>query len=375
MAMVTFKVKGSNGRIHTAKTIVPDTKPRVGSRHAFRTLASEFKGRFLSGSGHGIAVGSGQKLTTALNHFCAYMTRREGIETGDSIKKAHVERFVEHLKTQPSLLSGQQLTDKSIKDILSGSRKILICYGKGHMLNETYEAKGLAVGHKDLERPIVFHPGRQADRDALQAKYEMCRNKSYAVQSQLGQAFGLREAGRVESRDTIRFVDGQLYATRGASLYKPVTERQIASRYGKTAVDRLDKVYKGRGQEFLIAENEKGGRTRFLPIDNEARRAAVSRVQLFIRNSPDHQIHRKSYPDGTTTQQAERNYTRIQERYGATRANQLSSHCDRHWEAQRLYTACLNSGMSRKEAALEVVDQMGHSDQRKIDYYIHRHRS
>lgn len=372
MATVVFTVKGSNGRVHKSRTIVPDTKPRVGSGHSFRTIAAEFKGRYLSGSGHGIAVGSGRKLATALNHFNAYMMKREGLQSGDSIKKVHVERFLDHLKTQPSLLSGKLLEDKSIKDILSGSRKILICYGKGHMLNETYEAKGLAVGHKEMERPIDFLPGRQADRDTLQAKYELCRNKSYAVQSQLGQAFGLREAGRVESRDTIRFVDGQLYATRGASLYKPVTERQIAERYGKTAVGRLDKVYKGGGKEFFIVENEKGGRTRFLPIDTVERRSAVSRVKLFIRNSPDHQIHRKSYPDGTNTQQAERNYTRIQERYGATRANQLSSHCDRHWEAQRLYKECLSSGMTKIEAAQEVVDQLGHSDPRKIDYYIHR---
>ncbi len=76
----------------------------------------------------------------------------------------------------------------------------------------------------------------------------------------------------------------------------------------------------------------------------------VNRVQGFIRNAPGHSIHRKSYPDGTTTQQAERNYLRIQERYGATRANQLSSHCDRHWEAQRLYMECLNSGMTKKRS-------------------------
>jgi hypothetical protein len=371
MATAKFTIKGSNGRTHTSRTIVPDTTPRLGSSHAFRTIAAEFKGRYLSGSGHGFAIGSAKKLMTAINHFNIYMMKREGLQTGDSVKKAHVDRFIEHLQTQPSLLTGRkQLCDKSIKDILSGTRKILTCYGKGHMLNTTYEAKGLAVGHKEMERPIDFMPDRQAARADLQQKYEQCRNKSYAVQSQLGQAFGLREAGRVESRDTIKYVDGQLNATRGASAYRPVTERQIAGRYGKSAVARLDTVFKSGAKEFLIVENEKGGRTRFLPIDNDDRRAAIDRVQDYIRNTPGHSVYRKSYPDGTTTQQAERNYTRIQERYGANRDNQLSSHCDRHWEAQRLYQECLDKGLPRKAAEQEVVIQMGHNDQRKVRYYI-----
>lgn len=370
MAAVTFKVKGSNGRMHTVNTVIPDAKPAVEQSAIFRTIAAEYKARYLSGRGHGIARGSGKKLETALQHFDRYMSKREGLPSGDRVNLGHIDRFVEFLRTKPSLLSGTKLQEKTIKDILSGTRKILICYGKGHLMKDTYEARGLAVGHKDLERPIDFTADYTSRRELFHQKLENCRNKSYAVQSQLGQAFGLREAGRVESRDVIVCRDGTLYATRGAGKPKEITQRTIAERYGQTAVDRLGPVYRSPGLDHLIVENEKGARTRFLPINTEARREAVDRVQNFIRTNPDCQVHRKSYKDGITTQQAERNYTRIQERYGATRENQLSSHCDRHWEAQRLYRECLDNGMNRKEAAAEVVSQMGHSDPRKVRYYI-----
>ena len=369
MATVTFRVKGTDGRTHKVKTVVPDITP-VDKTKKFRTISAEFKSRYLAGKGHGIARGSGKKLDTALRHFDKYMRSREGLPSGDRVKQGHVDRFIDFLQNQPSLLSGKQLADKSVKDILSGTRKILHCYGKGHLLCETYEAKGLAVGHKDLERPIQFTPDYIERRARFQEKLETCRNKSYAVQSQLGQAFGLREAGRVESRDVIVYRDGQLYATRGAGTLLPITPRTIAMRYGQSALERLGPVYRSPGLEHLIVENEKGSRTRFLPIDSDARRTAVNRVQTYIRTNPDCHIHRKSYPDGNTTQQAERNYIRIQERYGATRDNQLSSHCDRHWEAQRLYQELLDSGMSPKEAAAEVVTQVGHNDCRKIRYYV-----
>jgi len=294
-----------------------------------------------------------------------------GLESGDNMKKAHVEAFKSYLINEKSLLTGIQLEDKTVKDILGGFRKVLICYGKEHMLDETYKSMGLAVSHGDLERPIDFGPNYIAERADYQQKLENCRNGSYAVQSQLGAAFGLREAERVESRDTIVFDDGQLLVTKGASVKQhAVTERYIAKYYGESAVKRLKTVYNNPGEQHLIAENAKGNRTRFIPVDNVTRQAAVERLQKFIQESPGHQVFRKSYLDGRTLKQAEENYAKIQERYGATRDNQLSSHCDRHFEAQRLYQECLDEGMTDKEAAREVVDQMGHADPRKVRYYV-----
>ena len=370
MAKTRFTVKSSNGREYRAQAVVPDRNPRPGTSHQYRTLKGEFQSRYLSGGGYNSSVGSARKLETAVNHWSAYMMKHEGLTSGDHMKKAHVDRFVEHLKSGKSPLSGKQLTDKAIKDVLGGVRKILYCYCKEHMLRGTYESLGLKVSHRDLERPMTFTEDYPERRAALQERLEGHRTTWMPVASQLGQAFGLRLAERLASRDLIEYKDGKLLATHKLGRLREVTERQLQARYGRTIVDRLHVLRHSPGVPHLIVEDAKGGRNRFQPVNTGARQAAVQRLHDYIRSREDNKVHMKIHPDRQTPKAAHGAYEKTMERYGAGRETQLNAHGDRHWQGQQLYHGLRAEGLSRKAAARVVVEELGHDDPRKINYYI-----
>jgi hypothetical protein len=368
----TFEIntKDDNGKFKTltSRTIVPDPVPNPGTSHAYRTFKAEFQARFLSGRNTGSSVGSDQKFETALNHFSEYLDVAEHIHSGDSLDKGHVDRFVDRLADGTSILTGKKLADKTVKDILGNVRKILITIKKDYFLKGTYADMGLKVGHKDLERPIQFTDDYLIRRDAYQEALESHRTTWYAEAARIGRAFGMREAERIESRDTIKVVDGKLYATHLLGPHKEVSAKQLKARYGKTIMRRAEKLVEGK--EYLIVEHAKGNRNRFVEIPDGRRREAVERLHGFIRSQDGHSNNRRCYPDKTTCQQAERNYTRTQERYGATRESQLHAHGDRHHEAQSKYAELKSSGMSEKDAKLAVIEMLGHSDPRKCNYYF-----
>jgi hypothetical protein len=370
MAKTTFTVRGSNGREYLAQAVVPDRTPRPGTSHQYRTLKGEFQARYLSRGGYNSSVGSARKLETAVNHWSAYMMKREGLASGDNMKKAHVDRFVQHLKSGKSLLSGKELTDKAIKDVLSGVRKILYCYGKEHMLKGTYESMGLRVSHRDLERPVKFTEDYPERRAVFQERLEGHRTTWMPVASQLGQAFGLRLAERLASRDLIEYKDGKLMATNKLGKYKEVTERQLQARYGRTIIDRLHVLRHSPGVPHLIVEDAKGDRNRFQPVNTDVRLAAVERLHDHIRSRDDNKVHMKIHPDRQSTKSAHDAYEKTMERYGAGRETQLNAHGDRHWQAQQLYHGLRAEGLSHKAAARVVVEELGHDDPRKINYYV-----
>jgi hypothetical protein len=180
--------------------------------------------------------------------------------------------------------------------------------------------------------------------------------------SQLGLAFGLREQERIRSRDVLRKEDGKYYATYRCSEPEAGTVRQLTARYGPTFRDRLERVEDGK--QYLIVEGAKGGRNRPAEIYNDDRRDAVTRVQTYIHeHRTEHRQNMSIIPDRYSLKQGRKQYGKAQEDCGGTKDNLLHSHADRHWDAQKLYA----EGWDRTA----IVEDKGHSDPRKIGYYIH----
>ena len=282
---------------------------------------------------------------------------------------------MDHLKTKPSLIErckpGREariLAPKTVKDILGQAYKVLVVLGKADLMTSTYDVMGLAVGHKDLERPIQFTPDWEDRRNAYQQLLEQCRTTWYAEASSIGRAFGLREAERCASRDVLYKDGDKMYATYKLGGFKEVTERQLQGRYGYSFTDRLEQMQEG--MKYLIVEEAKGNRNRIQAINTPSRFAAVERLHNYIKSQSGHSKEMKVYSDRVSQERAEKNYLKIQGRYGADRASQLNSHADRHREAQRMWHDLLDAGYSKKEAAQNVVVELGHSHCDKIRYYI-----
>ena len=280
--------------------------------------------------------------------------------------------YVTHLIENGSVLrpSKATLTDTYIADLVGGLRTMLLTTSQDWMLKGTYADMGLATAHSDKERPLEFAAGYTVARNEYQEVLEDLRTKWYAEAANVGRYFGLREAERIESRDIITRIKGQLYSTHKLGRLKQITDRQMKARYGNTILQRTSMIKEGKS--YLIVEHAKGTRGRFLEITAGARENAVNRLHAFIRSQPAHVNNMRVYPDKITTLKAERNYTRTQERNGGHRASQMNSHADRHFEAQRLWKELLNSGMSRAEASKILVQMLGHVDSRKKDSYIKR---
>ncbi|QXE85572.1 integrase domain-containing protein [Geomonas nitrogeniifigens] len=362
MAKVKIKIKGKNGRIHSAQTVLPAPKPGGPSGRKYRTPQAEFRGEYMSSSMHTMAEGTAKKFHEALNKAGEYMRRYEGLSSfaGKGMKAPHVERYVHYLMNRyVSEHTGRPLTDKSIKDLLGQFRKVLLVLGKGHMLRD-YEYYGLKVTREDLERPIKFPTRWEADRAAFQQRMDG-QATWIGVAAQLGLAFGLREQERIRSRDVLVKKDGKYFATWKCGDEKEVTVRQLAERYGPTFRDRLGLVEEET--RYLIVQGAKGGRNRPCEIYNSARSEAVDRVQAYIRgNRAEHRQHMSLIPDRFTLEQGRAQYSKAQERCGGTKETLCHSHADRHWDAQLLQS----EGWDDQA----IVEDKGHSDPRKIHYYI-----
>lgn len=359
MAKTKIRIKGINGKVHTAQTVLPARKPGGHSGKKYRTPQAEFRAEYIDSKQHKIAGGTRKKFHQALNKVGEYMRTREGLSSFAQIKRPHVDRLVAHLKSTVSVHTGRPLSDKYIKDILGEFRKVLVILGKEYMMR-SYESYGLNVKREHLERPIKFPEGWEAQRAAFQEKMEQ-RAEWIGVASQLGLAFGLREQERLLSRDIIIKVDGKYQATYKCCQFKPVTVRQLTQRYGATFRDRLTRMEEGK--QYLIVEGAKGGRNRPVLIYNESRREAIERVRKFIvDHKAEHRQHMSLIPLGLSLEQGLRRYTDAQEHCGGTRENLLHSHADRHYDAQKLKAEGWSS--------TDIVEDKGHSDPRKINYYI-----
>lgn len=359
MAKVKIGIKGKNGKVHTAQTVLPALKAGEHSGKRYRTPQAEFRAEYIDSKQHRISGGTRKKFHQALNKVGEYMRVREGLTSFSQIKKPHVDRLVDYLKSTFSDHTGRELTDKYIKDVLGQFRKVLTVLGKDYMMR-TYESYGLKVKREDLERPLSFPPDWEQQRTAFQERMAQ-KAEWIGIAAKIGLAFGLREQERLLSRDILVKIDGNYFASHKCSELKQVTTRQLASRYGSTFCNRLAGAVEG--QEYLIVEGAKGGRNRPVAIYSEGRREAVARVRQFII---DHRAERRQHmsliPTGLSLEQALRRYSAAQEHCGGTRETLLHSHADRHWDAQQLK----EQGWSDRE----IVEDKGHADPRKINYYI-----
>lgn len=364
MTKVKVRIRGKNGKSISTKTVVPAQKPGGPSGRNYRTPQAEFRAEYMSNSKHTMAEGTAKKFHEALDKAGEYMQKYEGLKSfaGNAMKMPHVDRFVDFLKDRyVSEHTGRPLTDKSIKDILGQFRKVLVVVGKEHILRD-YASYDLKVSREDLERPIAFPANWRADRAAFQTRME-AQGEWIGAAAELGLAFGLREQERLRSTDVLTKVNGSYHATHKCGPLQQVTVRQLTERYGPTFRDRLTLVEEGK--KYLIVQGTKGGRNRPAEIYNDARSAAVARVQSFIQaNKAEHKIHKSMIPDKFTLKQGRTQYSKAQERCGGTKENLLHSHADRHWDAQHLKA----QGWSDKE----IIEDKGHSDPRKIAYYIRR---
>ncbi|MBT1077187.1 integrase domain-containing protein [Geobacter grbiciae] len=364
MAKVKVRIRGKNGKITTTKTVVPPPKPGGPSGKTYRTPRAEFRAEYMSGSKHTMAEGTAKKFHEALDKAGEYMRRYEGLKSfaGNGMKMPHVERFVDYLINRyVSEHTGRPLTDKSIKDILGQFRKVLLVVGKEHMLRD-YASYDLKVTREDLERPIAFPAEWSTERAAFQARMEE-KAEWIGAAAELGLAFGLREQERIRSQDMLTKVNGEYFATYKCGPLLSVTGRQLTERYGPTFRDRLELVQEGK--EYLIVQGAKGGRNRPAEMYNDVRRAAVERVRNYIQtHKAEHRQHMSIIPDRFSLQEGRDRYGDAQEKCGGTKGNLLHSHADRHWDAQYLKA----QGWSDKE----IIEDKGHSDPRKIAYYIPR---
>ncbi|AJE03657.1 integrase domain-containing protein [Geobacter pickeringii] len=364
MAKVKVRIRGKDGKVHSAQTVVPPPKPGGPSGKVYRTPQAEFRAEYMSSSKHTMAEGTAKKFHEALDRAGEYMRKYEGLKSfaGNGMKMPHVDRFVDFLQNRyVSEHTGRPLTDKSVKDILGQFRKVLVVVGKEHMLRD-YASYGLRVSRKDLERPIAFPEDWKVERAAFQSRMEE-KAEWIGAAAELGLAFGLREQERIRSQDVLTKVDGKYFATHKCGPLQPVTVRQLTERYGPTFRDRLELVQDGK--EYLIVQGAKGGRNRAAEIFNGARRAAVDRVRNYILDhKAEHKQHMSIIPDRYTLKEGRDRYGDAQQKCGGTKENLLHSHADRHWDAQHLKA----QGWSNEE----IIEDKGHSDPRKIAYYIPR---
>lgn len=379
MKLHKFDIIDKNGRRKTGTTLVPDPSPNPGTSHRYRTAKAEYTAQYLSGRHHNASDGSMAKTETALNHMQAFYQKHHGMkDSWKGIKKWQADAFENYIKNEKSLLDGEKLAPKTQKDILGEYRKVMITLGKEHMLpKESYVARGIAVAREDVEKPIDFKPSYVAERNTLQELLERCCNDWYAVASELGRAFGLRLAERMASRDVMWRVGDKIYATHKLGHPREVSKATLAKRYGASFPERVFDMHGNikmkEGTKYLIVEDAKNGRDRIQPINNEARKAAIERLHNFIRNSSGRSEHMKVHPDRTKPETAQGNYSKYLSRHGVDRTTDLHSHGDRHFEAQRLLKEKLDAGLSFREAAREVVEELGHGpNSSAIWFYIPR---
>ena len=334
----TIRTKDKNGNYKeiTAKKVVPDGRMNPGTGHKYRTVKAEYQARYLSGRNGLMRRGSDQKFATAMNSFSKYCETK-GVHSMDNLDSRLVMDYVRALQNDGSFTRATKttLTDSYIADLVGGLRTMLLTTKQDWMLRGTYSDMGLNTSREAKEKPMTFVKGYTGLRDAYQRILEGLRTKWYAEAANVGRWFGLREAERIESRDLITKIKGQFYATHRLSPMKPITEKQLKERYGKTIMQRTKEIKEGK--TYLIVEHAKGTRNRFCEVTPGMRQDAINRLHSYIRSQPGHVNNMRVYPDKTTTQQAERNYTRTQERNGGHKDSQMNSHADRHFEIQRMY--------------------------------------
>ena len=373
----TIRTKDCNGRHKEikAKIVVHNPAINPGTSHKWANCRAEYIAQHLSGQNTGMGIASNRQFNNSLKHFSKNMEIRQHITSWAVVKVHHVRKFEHDMKALPSLLSGKKLDDGTIKKILVDVRRMLATKNMEHMMKGTYADKGLAVAHSDRERPIDFKPGWEVRREAYQDKLDGHRNPVWGEMHRFGKAMLLRDAEKVESRDTIKVTgsgkDKRFFATNCLGPFKEVTRKRLQELYGKTCIKRAVKMQPGK--EYLIAEHCKGNRTRFVEITDGARREAVSRLHGFINSRSGHNNNKKVYPDQQSTKNAENGYSTTMTRYGGNKDAQLHGHADRHWAAQQLYIELRTSGLSREEARAIISEILGHSDPRKADYYIPKH--
>ena len=369
MAQMHFTVTGKDGTKHKETAIVPNRTPNPGTaKIKRRDIRSEVKAKWLANRHHGKSGESMKKFDTSLKHFSVYMKRHEGIIVLEQVKQEHVDRYIEHLKTQPSELwrgkEDKYLSDDNISDLLGDARKILYLVGNNDFLDKTYGVYGLAVSDKDRQNPIDFRETRPQERAELQKFLDGCRCKWAGAISQMTEAFGGRTASAMVSKDLLYVKDGQLYAQQDLSKFQKVTVKALQLRYGITFKQRIiDENGKCRfpdGEKQLICIDEKDKRNGIKAVNTPGREAAIERLQREILSNHKHGKYKSPIPDTKNPEAARESYKKLLQRYGAGRDSQLNVYSDRHWNAQRLFGKCMADGMTIKQAGAVVTIELGH---------------
>lgn len=370
--IIRTKDKGGNYKEIKCKKVVPDGRMNPGSSHAFRTVKAEYQARYLSGRNGVARRGSDRQFARGINSFSKYCETK-GIYSMDNLNTKIVMNYVHELKENGSFTRASKtvLKDGSIGDLVGALRTMLLTTKQDYMLRGTYSDMGLDTSKESKENPIKFRPDYEVGRDTYQACLEKHRTKWYAEAAAIGRAFGLREAERIESRDLITRIKGELCATHKLGKMKPITEKQLKERYGKTIMERTKTIKEGK--TFLIVEHAKGYRNRFVEVRPGKEQAAVDRLHNFIRSNPAaHCNHMRVYPDVVSNEKAERNYSSVQGRYGADKESQNNCTSDRHHKIQEIFKECRTAGMTYWQAAKVCIEYAGHEYKEKIWRYIER---
>lgn len=245
-----------------------------------------------------------EKLINNIRHI-AYFMADQGLQHIRHMKTKHVFRFIDGLK-------GKGLAPSTMQNYATALRLLARNIGKPHIVPEKNEDLGIV--RNDRYKPIT------ANREKLVHIREQLAQQD----ERLLAAYDLRTAFGLRAKESL--------------LSHQVAERE--------------------GRFYLVVQGAKGGRTRYMPIENEQQAQAVKQVQRIISESGTKSL---IPPDQTLKEYY--NYQRnTLYALGARRSDGSSMHSQRHSFAQGEIAA----GKSKAE----VQNKLGHGEDRTLKHYV-----
>lgn len=230
-----------------------------------------------------------------------------GLRSVEHCKTKHVQALFTHLQEQG-------LSAGTLANYASTMREIAERIGKENIVPRTNEGLGFTRTQTDRYQPM------NADKQGIQAVQERLFDraewKGHAYQMQ--REFGLR-------------------------LKESILSGKVVERDGKP---------------FLQVDGAKGGRPRLVPIDTEAKAAALQARNDFVKS----QGWKSLCPADKSLEQGWRSLSNSVHREGGTRDSGANSHANRHAYAQDLDKSGASKG--------EISEQLGHGREEVVNHYV-----
>lgn len=271
-----------------------------------------------------------EKARSNLDRIATFCADR-GLQHISHLNTKTVTAFVESLKTEG-------LKASTIEGYLTTLRQLANNLGKNNIVHRENVSYGITRRGEDRYAPKT---------EVNHGKLAEVKEKLYQKAEWLGIAQTLREAFGLRMKESL--LSGKVFSDERGNHYMKIEK---ATNGGKERVVTVE------GARTLEVKGAKGGRPRDLVEQTKQQIAAINELRAYQEKTGRTSI----IPPDLTLKQAYDIQRNTCHRLGMTKANNANPHISRHAEAQRM----ASEGASKRE----IVERLGHSDERKISHYV-----